>query len=497
MASTTPHLSAVSTTGIYCRPECGARPDPEHVSPFRSPVAAEAAGYRPCLRCRPDRHWSSDTNAAVGVPAAVATALGLISDGYLDRFDEAALADRVGYSTRQLRRLFEQHVGATPAFVARSRRAHFARRMLDETDLSMPVIAGAAGFGSVRQMNRVVESIFTFSPRALRAKRRRGDVLVADGGLRLRLPFVSPLARSAALDHLRPRLTAGVEAIEGTTYRRTLEVCGNPGVIEVELGGDADHLEISAHLPTFDSIIDDVARVRSMFGLDDDVRGAEMFLSDDPLLAPVVWRQRGRRVIGGWDRFETAVRVIVGQQISVVGASTITARIVERHGRRMSGTALGLTHLFPTPLALTELDPSNLGMPTRRAATIAAFSAAVVAGTVDLYAEPATVRAQLLDVPGVGPWTADVIGMRALRSPDAFPAGDLGIRHALGRLLGADPPSEREVEERSLAWRPYRALAAQHLWGSLQDAEESAEIAPIQRPARSRTPHTRTKEISS
>ena len=434
---------------------------------FKDVSAAEAAGYRSCLRCRPDRHLAM--TPVDGVPAAVATALGLISDGYLDRFDEEALADRVGYSTRQLRRLFEQHVGATPAFVGRSRRAHFARRLLDETDLAMPAIAGAAGFGSVRQMNRVVEGIFRFLPTELRRKRRGGDVLVVDGGLRLRLPFVQPLDRRAALDHLVPRVTPGVEAVVGSVYRRTLEVCGNPGVIEVELGGTDPHLELTAHLPTFDSIIDDVARIRSMFGLDDNVRSAESHLLADPLLGDVVRRQRGLRVIGGWDRFEVAVRVVIGQQISVAGATTITARIVEGHGRRLPGSALGLDRLFPTPEALVSLDSEGLGMPGSRVATVRALSAAVLDGSLDLRAEPGLVREQLLALPGIGPWTADVITMRATRDPDAFPASDLGVRHAVGVLLGNGAvPSAAEVEALSERWCPHRALAAQHLWSSLR-----------------------------
>lgn len=460
----------MATTGIYCRPQCSARPDPKNVSPFPSPVAAEAAGYRSCLRCRPDRHLPAATVA--GVPDAVATALGLISDGFLDRFDEEALADRVGYSTRQLRRLFEQHVGATPAFVGRSRRAHFARRLLDETNLAMPAVAGAAGFGSVRQMNRVIEGIFRFSPGELRRKRRAGDVLVADGGLRLRLPFVEPLDRAAALRHLRPRATPGVELVDDGVYRRTLEVCGNPGVVEVDLRGEAPHLELIAHLPTFDSIIDDVARIRTMFGLDDDVRSAEDHLLADPLLAPIVGRQRGLRVIGGWDRFETAVRVIVGQQVSVAGATTLTGRIVERHGRPLPGEVLGLTHLFPTADALCGLEPEGPGMPGVRVATIRALAHGVVSGAVDLAARPTDLRAQLVDVKGIGPWTADVIAMRVSRDPDVIPSGDLGIREAAGRMLDRDdPPTAEAVAELASVWSPHRSLAAQHLWASLRSLE--------------------------
>ena len=458
-------VGAVATTGIYCRPQCSARPDPRNVSPFPSPVAAEAAGFRSCLRCRPDRHLPAV--APAGVPAAVATALELISSGFLDRFDEAALADRVGYSTRHLRRLFEQHVGATPAFVGRSRRAHFARRLLDETNLTMPAVAAAAGFGSVRQMNRVVEGIFRFPPHTLRNKRRRGDVMVADGGLRLRLPFVGPLDRVAVCDHLASRVTPGVEAFEGGRYRRTLEVCGNPGVIEVDLRGEASHLELTAHLPTFDSVIDDVARVRAMFGLDDDIGEAEGHLLADPILGPLVRRRRGLRVIGGWDRFETAVGVIVGQQVSVAGATTVTGRIVAQRGRRLPGEVLGLDHLFPTAAALTGLDAEELGMPRSRVETIVALARLVLDGSVDLAASDA--RRQLLGVRGIGPWTADVIAIRAGRSPDVMPSGDRGIRHALGRLLGRDePPIAGEIDDLAAAWSPQRSLAAQHLWTSLR-----------------------------
>ncbi len=463
-------VEAVATTGIYCRPECGARPLPDNVSPVVSSVAAEALGYRPCLRCRPDRQ-PTDVRAG-GVPTPVATAISLISDGFLDRFDDDALAVAVGYSTRQLRRLFEQHVGATPAFVARSRRAHFARRLLDETNLPMAVIAGAAGFGSARQMNRVVESIFGFAPSVLRAKRRRGDVLTADGGLRLRLPFVEPLDRRAVLAHLAPRVTPGVEALDGTVYRRTLMVCGNPGLVEIDLGGDGGHLEMRAHLPSFDSIIDDVARVRNMFGLDDDSVAAETQLAYDPLIGALIRARPGLRVVGGWDRFETAVRVIIGQQVSVAGATTITGRIAESYGVPLPGSALGLDRLFPTPDCLIDIDTEGAGMPGARVAAVAALARAVVDGRLDLSGAVGSdvTRAQLLELPGVGPWTADVVMMRAMRDPDAFPAGDLGIRRAVARLTGcATDPTEAEVREIADAWRPHRALAAQHLWASLHD----------------------------
>ena len=462
-------VEAVATTGIYCRPECSATPLPHNTSSFAAPIAAEAAGYRPCLRCRPDRHVRSVevTDAPMPVRGAVA----LISAGFLDRFDEAALADRVGYSTRQLRRLFEQHVGATPDFVARSRRAHFARRLLDETDLSMTVIAGAAGFGSVRQMNRVMEQIFRFTPKELRSKRRKRDVLAVDGGLRLRIPTGSLLDVDQITAHLAPRLTPGVESLEGAVYRRTVNTCGHPGVVEIDLAASADAIQLVAHLPTFDSIIDEVARVRHMFGLDDDLDAAQRHLAADPALGRLVRRRPNLRVIGGWDRFETAVRVIVGQQVSVVGATTTTGGLVERHGTPLPAPALGLTHLFPTPEQLAPLAAGGAdeGMPRRRATTIGVLAAAVLDGRVDLHAaDPAVLRDQLVALPGIGPWTAEVVAMRAARDPDVFPAGDLGIRQAVAALDGdPDLPSEADCRRRAADWSPHRSIAAQHLWASL------------------------------
>ncbi len=462
-------VEAVATTGIYCRPECSATPLPHNTSSYPAPIAAEAAGYRPCLRCRPDRHLRSVE--ATDAPLPVQGAVSLISAGFLDRFDEAALADRVGYSTRQLRRLFEQHVGATPDFVARSRRAHFARRLLDETDLSMTIIAGAAGFGSVRQMNRVMEQIFRFTPKELRAKRRKRDVLAVDGGLQLRIPTGSLLDVDQIVAHLQPRLTPGVESLDGTVYRRTVNTCGHPGVVEIDLAASAEAVELIAHLPTFDSIIDEVARVRHMFGLDDDLDAAHKHLAADPALGRLVRRRPNLRVIGGWDRFETAVRVIVGQQVSVVGATTTTGRLVERHGTPLPAPALGLTHLFPSPEQLAPLAAGDAdeGMPRRRAVTIGTLAEAVLDGRVDLFAaDPSHLREQLVALPGIGPWTAEVVAMRASRDADVFPAGDLGIRQAVATLDGHDElPSEDDCRDRATMWSPHRSIAAQHLWASL------------------------------
>jgi AraC family transcriptional regulator of adaptative response / DNA-3-methyladenine glycosylase II len=460
------------TTGIYCRAVgCPASPNEHNVVLYPSAVAAEAAGYRPCLRCRPDR--SPPSYATNGAPAPVRNALLLISEGALDETTEEELGRRVGLSARQLRRLFLEHVGATPALVARSRRAHFARRLLDESDLPVTQIAYAAGFSSVRQMNRVMLDTFRFSPSELRAKRRDRDRLTADGGLPLRAPYDPPFSFERMLRFFGARVVPGVEAVGGGSYRRTITSCGHPGAIEVSDAGDGRHLLVLAHLPTFNSIIDDVARVRRVFGLDVAAAHSVPALRKDPLVGSLVKADRGLRLAGAWDRFETAVRILLTQQISVRAASTIIARLTRTLGTPVPGLGeLGLTHVFPSAarVAGTSLARlSGLGMPATRAATIKAF--ATVYASEALSLEPASGLEDLVDrlmaVPGVGPWSAHCIALRAVGHADAFPAEDLGLRRAAGMLTGAETMDAAELLDRAEAWRPYRGLAAMHLWASL------------------------------
>ncbi|MGI9600414.1 MAG: AlkA N-terminal domain-containing protein [Acidimicrobiales bacterium] len=460
---TTVELQAVTTTGIYCRADCVARPRPDHVEPYHSGVAAEAAGFRPCLRCRPDRL----PGRATAVPDAVAHALVLISDGHLDHHDEAELAARVGYSGRQLRRLFVDHVGASPDFVARSRRAHFARRLLDETDLSVSDIAFASGFSSVRQMNRVVKEVFAFSPSALRERRRRGDVLSTDGGLRLRVPYQGELPVAELIGYLASRAIPGVEEVRDGVYRRTILSCGHPGVIEVAPSDTDAHLEVTAHLPTFASVIDEVSRVRSLFATDEDPAEAVAVLRADAVLGPVVRSKPGIRLPGAWDRFETAVRVVIGQQVSVPAASTVTGRVAQRCGQQVDIGEPALTGVFPTPQSLADADLDGLGLTGRRAETVRAVAAAVVDGEVDLSlrADLDHIVDQWCALPGIGPWTAHVLAARVHRHPDAFPASDLGLKRSATRLLGRSTDiSTAELEQLSENWRPHRSLAAAHLW---------------------------------
>lgn len=452
-------VQAVTTTGIYCLPSCSARPDPGNVVRYGSPAAAEAAGFRACLRCRPYR---SAPPAMTG-PELVCRAVHLISEGALDDRTEADLAARLGVSARHLRRLFAEHVGTTPDQLARSNRTHFARRLLDDTDLTVTDIAWASGFGSLRQMNRASQEIFRASPTELRARRRRTDRLVADGGLTLRLPFTGPLDWNLLLGYFERRAIGGVEHLAGGTYRRTITVDGDPGVLELSRGGD-DHLLLRAHLPQVGGLIHVVQRARQIFALDRDPSAANEHLSSDPVLTSSVTARPGLRVPGTWDAYETGVRAIVGQQVSVAGASTVTARIVERVGTCVPGLdALGLTHSFPDPATLAHADLDGLGVPGARASAIRAFAAAVDKGDVPLDGRLPLddLIAAICAVPGMGPWTASYIAL-GLGESDAFPAADLGLRRAANP--DGPPLTTAELAARAEAWRPHRGAAALRLW---------------------------------
>ncbi len=452
------------TTGIYCRPGCGGRPHPANVRPFALAAAAEAAGFRACLRCRPYRGVGLITPDA---PELVCQAVQLVVDGLLDEHTEVALGARLGVSPRHLRRLFEQHLGVTPDKLARSRRAHFARRLLDDTDLSFADIAFASGFGSIRQFNRVCQDVFRASPRELRARRRSSDRLVADGGLALRLPFAPPLECETMLDYLAARAIPGVEQVEDGTYRRTVLIDGDPGVIEIRRGGE-DHLVLVAHLPHWEGLIHVVQRARRIFGLDADVEEPARALGADPQLAPLLHKLPGLRTPGTWDPFETAVRAICGQMISVSAAGTIVRRIVERHGTEVPGLqVMGLSRLFPSPATLAAADLDGIGLTATRVGAVKALARAVEVG--DLVLDRGTSLDRFVDevcaLRGLGPWSAHYLALR-VGYPDAFPSSDLGLRRALEAISGVDV-SAKDAEALSGRWHPWRSLAATHLWFSL------------------------------
>ena len=465
-------FAGVVTTGVYCRPVCPVRPaKPENVRWFACAAAAEAAGFRPCRRCRPEA--SPGTPAWSGTSAVVARALRLIAAGALDEGGVDGLADRLGLGARQLRRLFATHLGASPAEVARARRAHFARTLLDETDLPMAEVAFSAGFGSIRDFNHALRATFGRTPTALRRARGRRGPVATHGGVTVRLAFRPPLDWSGLLGFLAPRATPGVEAVADGVYRRTIAIGDGAGTIEVRAAAGEPHLLMRVRLARPERLLQVVERARRLFDLDADPVLIADHLAGSPELAPLVARRPGLRVPGAWDAFELAVRAVLGQQVTVRGATTLAGRLVRAAGTPLDRAEDGLTHLFPRPEALAHADLASVGVPRARAATIRALAGAVASGEVVLDAsrglEDAVAR--LAAVPGIGAWTAHYVAMRALGEPDAFPAADLGLRRALGNGAGRLAPAR--VAERAEAWRPWRAYAVMHLWAGLAGEEDT------------------------
>ncbi len=382
--------SAVLTTGIYCRPGCGARPLAENVRTFEMAASAEAAGFRACLRCRPYR---SASPIASGAPELVCRGVQLIIDGVLDTGTEASLGARLAVSPRHLRRIFNDHLGVTPDHLARSRRAHFARRLLDDTDLNVADIAFASGFASLRQFNRQMRQVFLASPRELRDRRHRTDRLAADGGLTMRLPFQPPFDWDHMAALLADRAVPGVESVSGRVYRRTISLDGAPGVLEVHPGGP-DHLLLRAHLPYWEGLIHVAERAGRMVGAD---------------AAPAA------RAPGAWGPFEAAVQAIVAEDGEHPGAASARlGRLVRRFGPRVPGLTHGLTHLFPSAEVLAAADLGGLGLPPAAASSIAALAAGVTRGQIALdHAVPRSdLVASLTAVAGIGPATAQEIAVR-------------------------------------------------------------------------------------
>ncbi len=451
------------TTGVYCRPICPVRmPKAENVRFYPSAAAAAAAGFRPCLRCRPES--SPGAPVARGTGATVARALRLIDEGALDRDGVDALAARLGVGARHLGRLFVRHLGASPIQVAQTRRLHLAVKLLDETDLAVTEIAYAAGFGSVRRFNEVVRATYRRPPGSLRRRRNRE----AATGLRLELAYRPPLDWSHLLAFLELRAVPGLEEVAGGRYRRTIALGGRHGWIEVGHMEETYKLELLVHFPDVSALAGIVARVRAAFDLDADPLTIERDLAADPLLAGRLAAAPGLRVPGAWDGFELAVRAVLGQAISVVAARTLTARLVERFGPEVGER--GCARIFPSAETLAAADLDGLGIPAPRAAAIRALACAVADGKLDFASPPEldALAAALESLPGLGPWTAQYIAMRAGRQPDAFPCGDLGLRRGAAACLGelGATLSARKLEGLADRWRPWRAYAAMHLWSA-------------------------------
>jgi AraC family transcriptional regulator of adaptative response / DNA-3-methyladenine glycosylase II len=458
---------AVKTTRVYCRPGCPA-PLPKRVNSVFYPcaAAAEGAGYRPCRRCRPES--VAGTPAWAGTSTTVSRALRLILDGALDESDVETLASRVGVGGRHLRRLFAEHLGASPEAVARTRRVHFARRLIDETSLPIAQLSALAGFPSLRGFNHAVKETFGRSPTELR--KRRGPRAPASGTLSLRLPYRPPFDWESLLGYFRLRATPGVELVtEDGAYRRTWALGDERGVLTVTPipGEHALNLAVQAGA----HLLDVVTRVSRIFDLDADPSTIGQHLSRDKRLAPLVRRRPGLRVPGGWDPFELTVRAILGQQVSVRAATTLAGRLAEAFGEEIPAPDGATMRLFPAPAALAGRDLMGFGLTGARSSAIASFADAVASGRLKLDA-PRGLEEHLTrfsDLPGLGPWTAHYVALRAFKEPDAFPSADLGLRKAAADD-DDEPLVERELARRAEAWRPFRAYAAVHLWTSMNDA---------------------------
>jgi AraC family transcriptional regulator of adaptative response / DNA-3-methyladenine glycosylase II len=462
----------VLTTGIYCRPICPARPPKEeNVRYFPTAAAAAEAGLRPCLRCRPE--CSPGTPAWLGTSATVSRALRLISESALEDGGMDALATRLGIGSRHMRRLFLKHLGASPIAVAQTRRLHFAKKLIDETRLPMRDVALASGYGSIRRFNATFLKTYKRTPTHLRKASRKTEAL-PDSEYRFLLRFRPPFCWTAMLEFLAPRAIPGVEVVEGGSYRRVFSLNNQVGSIKASLDNASESIVLSIHYPQPQSLFLIVERARSLFDLAADPHEIAAHLRRDPMLARRVAARPGIRVPGSWDGFELAIRAILGQQVTVQGATTLAGRLVRAFGTPIENSdGSGLTHLFPLPEILARADLRRIGLPGARARTIQGLSLAVRDGKIAFsgVANVPNFLQQLRELPGIGEWTAEYIAMRALNEPDAFPASDLGLLRASGLN---DP---RKLQARAEAWRPWRAYAAMYLWQAQPVADRASPTA--------------------
>lgn len=455
----------VKTTGVYCRPICPARtPRPENVVFFSTAAAAQAAGFRPCLRCRPET--APDLGAWRGTSNTVSRALALIEHGALDEADVDGLAGRLGVGERQLRRLFRQHLGASPVAVAQTRRVLLAKQLIHESRLPMAEIAFAAGFGSIRRFNETFRALYGRPPGELRQTHGPDISAGPRGEITLRLRYRPPYDWPPMLDFLRRHAIPGVEHVTANCYSRAIRLDGAQGTVSVRpAAGNA--LCATIRFPKLSALSSIIARLRCVFDLAADPLAIAAHLARDPELAPLVAARPGLRVPGAWDGFELAIRAVLGQQITVAGAGRLAGRLVAAYGEPLSEREGDLTHTFPRPETLAAADLAPLGMPRSRAATLRAIAAATGADA-DLFSANCGLDEaieRLRAIPGVGEWTAQYIALRQLRQPDAFPASDIGLLRALADEKGRRP-APGELFARAERWRPWRAYAAQHLWAA-------------------------------
>jgi AraC family transcriptional regulator of adaptative response / DNA-3-methyladenine glycosylase II len=475
-------FTAVATTGIYCRPSCPARtPLPRNVSFFSTAAAAQAAGFRACRRCRPDAVPGSpewDVRADV-----VARAMRLIADGEVERSGVRGLAARLGYSERQLHRLLVGELGVGPLSLARAQRAQTARLLIETTDLPMADVAFAAGFSSIRQFNDTVREVFATTPTALR-RTGPGPGRGTPGWLTVRLAARAPYDAAEVLLFLGAHAVPGLEEWDGTTFSRVLDLPHGPAVVQLSPAADGGPaVTARLHLTELRDLGTAVSRCRRMLDLDADPAAVDEVLAADPALGPLVGGAPGRRVPASPDAAELAVRAVLGQQVSVAGARTLTARVVRAAGVPLPEPVGSLTHAFPRPEALADVDLTAVGLTGARRRTVHALAGALASGAVAL--DPGADREEagqaLLAVPGIGPWTVALVALRGLADPDVWLPGDLALRRSLTTLGSSDADAVTR-------WRPWRSYAVMHLWAL---AVPSLFTRPTVSATRPTTPATR------
>ncbi len=474
-------FTAVRTTKIFCRPICPApTPKLQNCQFFSSAAAAHAAGFRPCLRCRPE--LSPDLLGYITTATTVNRALNLISTGALDHGDAEQLATRLGVSERHLRRLFHGHLGVSPLAVAQTRRILFAKQLIDQTTLPLTDVAMAAGFGSIRRFNAALRHTYQKSPTQLR--RSQSETPTAPTTmpeLQLKLPYTAPYDWNAVVQFLAARQIIGVEVITPGCYRRTIELEGQHGVVEVRPVKDEHYLLATIRFPKVSVLHQIVERLRRLFDLRANVTEIAADLQTDTCLQPLVTARPGLRIPGAWDGFELAVRAILGQQISVAAATTLAGRLVQIYGVPLQSNSEtpDLAVVFPSPEILAIADLTQIGLVRSRARAINALAAEAMRDP-DLLTHSSSLETaiqRLCQLPGIGEWTAHYVAMRALREPDAFPASDLGLLKAMAAL--GQPVSKPELADYAQRWRPWRAYAAMQLW--MMNVEDlSDQPLPIQ-----------------
>ena len=466
-------FTAVTSTGIYCRSSCPAiTPRRENVRFYSTAAAAQEAGFRACKRCRPDASpGSPEWNIRADVTAR---AMRLVADGIVDRAGVGGLASALGYEQRQVRRLLTTELGAGPLALARAQRAQTARILVETTKLPMGDIAFAAGFASIRQFNATMLDVFDTSPTLLRERAAKRNTPAPPGVIRLRLPYRPPIDLARMFGFLAARAIPGVEEATAGSYRRTITLPNGAGILSLRPAsrrpagrpGDEQrgetYVECDLELDDLRDVSAAVQRCRRLLDLDADPVAVSGYLSGDDVLGPLARACPGRRSPGHVDGNELGVRAVLGQQVSLAAARRLGARLAAEYGKPLSAPSGSLTHLFPDAATIAAADPASMPMPRARAVALAGLAGALASGEIRLHpgADRDQETARLLALPGIGPWTATYVRMRALSDPDAFLPADVGVVKAL-RRLGAPPGA-------AVRWHPWCSYAVHHLWATLE-----------------------------